>query len=56
MVTFILLCLLITILITMIVITIGLGGAIFILLFGDIVVCLFILAWIFKKIFFNKEE
>lgn len=37
-------------LITFTVIAISAGGAVFMILFSDVIVCIFILAWIIKKI------
>lgn len=50
------LCLVLTILLIITFVVLSVGGSIFILLFGDIIVCIFILAWIIKKIFFNNKK
>lgn len=38
------------------IVAIALGGTAFIIVFGDVIVCVFILIWIIKKIFFNNKK
>lgn len=35
---------------------IGAGGAAFLLVFGDVIVCILILVWIIKRIFKKKDK
>ena len=44
------------ILIALTIIVLAAGGTAFIVVFGDVIVCIFILAWIIKKIFFKKKD
>lgn len=53
---FIILLLTILILSIFVVITIALFGTGFIIVFGDVIVCIVILTWLIKKIFFNKKK
>lgn len=32
------------------------GGATFIIVFGDVIVCIFLLIWIIKKLFFKQKD
>lgn len=52
MILFGILALTILFLLAFMVIAVATGGSAFILAFGDIIVCVFILIWIIKKIFF----
>lgn len=54
MITFTILMIILAILMVVSVIVISVGGAAFIIVFGDIIVCVFILIWIIKKIFKKK--
>lgn len=56
MILFLILSLILIALIAITVIMIALGGTAFIIVFGDVIVCIFILAWIIKKIFFKKKN
>lgn len=53
---FMILLLTILILSIFVVATIALFGAGFIIIFGDVIVCILILTWLIKKIFFNKKK
>ena len=50
MILFIILALIVLLLIGFLVLAISVGGALSILLFGDVIVCIFIIVWIMKKI------
>lgn len=50
MILFIILTLIVLLLIGFLVLAISVGGALSILLFGDVIVCIFIIVWIMKKI------
>lgn len=54
MILFLILSLILIALIALTIIVLAAGGTAFIVVFGDVIVCIFILAWIIKKIFFNK--
>ena len=47
---FIILALILLILIGIAVLAISIGGAGFIIIFGDVIVCIFIIIWLMKKI------
>lgn len=53
MILFGILALIVMFLIAFIIVAIAAGGATCILVFGDVIVCVFILCWIIKKIFFK---
>lgn len=38
------------------VIALGVFGAGFIIVFGDVIICAVLIVWILKKIFFNKRK
>lgn len=44
------------ILLAFVAVTIGVFGAGAMIIFGDVIVCIFIVGWIIKKIFFNKKK
>lgn len=48
--------LLLTIILLTIITTVALamGGAAFIVIFGDVIVCIFLIVWLIKKLFFKK--
>lgn len=47
----------ILVILTMIVVTaIAVGGAGFIVVFGDVIVCIFIIAWIIKRLASRKKK
>lgn len=50
MILFIILSLIVLLLIAFLVLAISIGGAISVILFGDVIVCIFIIGWILKKI------
>lgn len=52
MILFGILALTILFLLAFIIIAVAAGGSVFILVFGDAIVCVFILIWIIRKIFF----
>lgn len=54
MVLFITLLLTVLLLTVLTVVIVSVTGAVGIVLFGDVIVCIFILAWIIKKIFGRK--
>lgn len=56
MILFITLVLIVLALTALTIIALALGGTIFIVLFGDVIVCIFILLWLIKKIFFKKKN
>lgn len=35
---------------------VSIGGSIFIIVFGDVIVCAVLLIWLIKKMFFNKKK
>ena len=56
MILFLILSLILIALIALTIIVLSAGGTAFIVVFGDVIVCIFILAWIIKKIFFKKKD
>lgn len=56
MILFLILSLILIALIVLTIIVFAAGGTAFIVVFGDVIVCIFILAWIIKKIFFKKKD
>ena len=56
MILFSILLLIVTILTVVIIISVSIGGAGFIIVFGDVIVCIALLIWIIKKLFFNKNK
>lgn len=54
MILFGVLALIVLFLIAFVVVAIAAGGVTCILVFGDVIVCVFILIWIIKKIFFRR--
>lgn len=55
MITFTLLMVILTILVALTAFTLSIGGLAFILIFGDIIVFVMILVWIFKHVFKKKR-
>lgn len=53
---FVILLIIALILLGFTVITISVFGAGAIIIFGDVIVCAFIIGWIIKKLFFNKKK
>lgn len=56
MVLFLILALIAIILAIVTVVTVSIGGAAFIILFGDVIVCVFIIIAIIKRLFFRKKK
>lgn len=56
MILFSILLLIITILTVVTIIGVAVGGAGFIIIFGDVIVCVALLIWIIKRLFFNKNK
>lgn len=56
MILFLILSLILIALITITIVVLAAGGTAFIIVFGDVIVCIFILAWIIKKLFFKKKD
>lgn len=56
MILFLILSLILIALIALTIIVLAVGGTAFIVVFGDVIVCIFILAWIIKKLFFKKKD
>jgi len=55
MILFIILTLTLLFLLAFTVIALSFGGAVFIIIFGDVIVCAVLIIWLIKKIFFNKK-
>lgn len=55
MILFTTLLLMLIILVVIAVIAVALGGSVFIIIFGDVIVCAFIIGWIMKKLI-NKRH
>ena len=53
---FMTLSLIVIILLVFLVLTISVFGAGAIIIFGDVIICIFIFGWIFKRIFFKKNK
>ena len=53
---FMLLAMILIILTLFVVLTLSVFGAGAIIVFGDIIICILIIGWIIKKIFFNKKK
>lgn len=56
MILFITLLLMLLILIVVTVLAVSIGGSIAIVLFGDVIVCIFIIAWIIKRLIKRKTK
>lgn len=56
MVLFLILLLTIIILITIVVIAVSIGGSIFVIVFGDVIVCIFIIGLIIKHLLKRKKK
>lgn len=54
MILFTILALILLILLVVVVVTTSVVGAGTIILFGDVIVCILVLGWLIKKIFFKK--
>lgn len=55
MILFIILATIMILLVVATVLVISIAGAGAIIIFGDVIVCILIIAWIIKKVFFNKK-
>ena len=55
MILFIILALIVALLVTITVLAISIGGTAFIIIFGDVIVCIFIILWIMKRLFGKKR-
>lgn len=56
MILFMIMLLMIVLLTVFTIVVIGATGAVGIVLFGDVIVCIFLLVWLFKKIFKKKKK
>lgn len=56
MILFIILLLIVAILTAITVLAISVGGAVFIILFGDVIVCIALIVWIMKRRINKKKE
>ena len=56
MILFITLLMIAAILLVITVLTISIGGSVFIILFGDVIVCVFIILWIMKRLFRKRKK
>ena len=56
MILFMIMVLMIALLTVFTVVVIGATGAVGIVLFGDVIVCIALLVWLFKKIFKRKKK
>lgn len=56
MILFLILALVLILLIAFIVVVVGTGGAIFAIVFGDVIVCIFIIMWLIKKFISKKRH
>ena len=55
MILFITLALILALLVTITVLAISIGGASFIIIFGDVIVCIFIIIWIIKRLYWRRR-
>ena len=55
MILFIILLLIVMILTTFIVIGAGIGGALFVAIFGDVIVCIFLIVWCMRRLIKRKK-
>lgn len=53
---FIILAIILSILVTITALVIAVGGAGFIIIFGDVIVCILIIGWIMKKLTTKKKR
>lgn len=56
MILFAILLLMLLILIVVTVLAISIGGSVAVVLFGDVIVCIFIIAWIMKRLIKKKNR
>lgn len=54
MILFTILALTLIILLVITVVMVSVGGSFAIILFGDVIVCIFIIGWIIKKLYFKR--
>lgn len=50
-----LLLIILIILVTIVLVAVATGGAVFIVIFGDVIVCAFIIGWLIKKLNSRKK-
>lgn len=55
MILFMILALILILLVAFIVLVVGTGGAVMAIVFGDVIVCIFIVIWLIKKLFIKKK-
>lgn len=55
MVLFAILALILLITLIVVIVAVGMAGAGMIILFGDVIVCIILLAWVIKKLYFKKK-
>ena len=55
MILFLILALMLIILTLTVVVAVALGGSAFIVIFGDVIVCIFIIVWIIRRMFKRKK-
>ena len=55
MILFIILLLMVLLLVAFMVLAISVGGALSVILFGDVIVCIFIIVWILKKLICRRR-
>lgn len=53
---FMILLIILVILLAFVALTLSIFGAGAIIIFGDVIVCGFLIGWVIKKIFFNKKK
>ena len=56
MILFTIMLLMIALLTILTVIVVGATGAVGVVLFGDVIVCIILMVWLFKKIFMRKKK
>ena len=56
MLLFLILALMLIVLTVTVVIAVALGGSAFIIVFGDVIVCIFIIVWIIRRMFKRKRK
>jgi hypothetical protein len=55
MLLFLILALMLIVLTVTVVIAVALGGSAFIIVFGDVIVCIFIIVWIIRRMFRKRK-
>jgi len=56
MLLFLILALMLIVLTVTVVLAVALGGSAFIIVFGDVIVCIFIIVWIIRRMFKRKRK